>query len=393
MSKNLKNKLLRISQQMSFLSPFKIWETISSFISHKVRAIYSRAKILIKNPWFWLSFLLAIYIIISALTFIWTIQVTKQTFDKDKFNARLEMGKSIVGGLGTISTLIGGVFLYLNFDQVKRKNSIDEDKAKTDAKLAESRLITERFSKAIEHLGSEKLHVRLGGIYSLERISQDSDRDYWTVIEVLSTFIRTNSPLLENIPTHPDTCKVTAEDVPITPDIQAAVTVITRRKPNNDPQGEGVNLEGTNLCKIDLSHTELFNISFYGANLSFAKFSGAKFLRNIILNRVNLMNADFSYADLSVNDLSNTNLKNTNFKFARLHCTGLKGADLSNANLESANLSCADLSSANLTGANLRNANLANADGFDKALHTELKLCNTTMPDGTIDNSSCDTKT
>ena len=33
------------------------------------------------------------------------------------------------------------------------------------------RRITENFSKAVEQLGSDKLEVRLGGIYSLERIS------------------------------------------------------------------------------------------------------------------------------------------------------------------------------------------------------------------------------
>ncbi|WP_190824624.1 hypothetical protein [Saccharopolyspora pogona] len=35
--------------------------------------------------------------------------------------------------------------------------------------------ITERFSTAIEQLGSDKLQIRLGGIYALERIAHDSD--------------------------------------------------------------------------------------------------------------------------------------------------------------------------------------------------------------------------
>jgi hypothetical protein len=42
------------------------------------------------------------------------------------------------------------------------------------------RRITEGFSKAVEQLGSDKLEVRLGGIYSLERISKESPDDYWT---------------------------------------------------------------------------------------------------------------------------------------------------------------------------------------------------------------------
>jgi Protein of unknown function (DUF2934) len=55
------------------------------------------------------------------------------------------------------------------------------------------RRITESFSKAVEQLGSDKLEVRLGGIYSLERISKESPDDYWTVMENLAAFVRERS--------------------------------------------------------------------------------------------------------------------------------------------------------------------------------------------------------
>jgi hypothetical protein len=38
--------------------------------------------------------------------------------------------------------------------------------------------IIESFTKAVEQLGSDKLQVRLGGIYTLERITRESDVDY-----------------------------------------------------------------------------------------------------------------------------------------------------------------------------------------------------------------------
>jgi hypothetical protein len=56
--------------------------------------------------------------------------------------------------------------------------------------LTEQRQITDRYTKAIEQLGSGKLHVRLGGIYALERIAVDSARDHPTVVEVLSALLR-----------------------------------------------------------------------------------------------------------------------------------------------------------------------------------------------------------
>jgi hypothetical protein len=55
------------------------------------------------------------------------------------------------------------------------------------------RRITESFAKAVEQLGSDKLEVRLGGLYSVERISKESPDDYWTVMENLTAFVRERS--------------------------------------------------------------------------------------------------------------------------------------------------------------------------------------------------------
>jgi len=61
--------------------------------------------------------------------------------------------------------------------------------------LTERGHLTERYSKAIEQLGDEKLDVRLGGIYALEQIATDSPRtrDQATIVEVLSAFVRVHS--------------------------------------------------------------------------------------------------------------------------------------------------------------------------------------------------------
>lgn len=56
--------------------------------------------------------------------------------------------------------------------------------------------VTDRYSKAIEQLGSATLDVRLGGVYALEQIAKDSARgedDQATIVEVLSAFVRVHS--------------------------------------------------------------------------------------------------------------------------------------------------------------------------------------------------------
>jgi hypothetical protein len=59
--------------------------------------------------------------------------------------------------------------------------------------LAREGQITERFTRAVEQLGDEKLDIRLGGIYALERIARDSETHYEPVMEVLMAFLRENT--------------------------------------------------------------------------------------------------------------------------------------------------------------------------------------------------------
>lgn len=106
-----------------------------------------------------------------------TLQQNPTDASKKKFDASLEIAKAIVGGVGTVATIGGGFFVLWN------------------VQLTQTRLITERFSKAVEQLGSDKIEVRLGGIYALERIAQDSDRDHWTIMEVLTSFIQEKSSM------------------------------------------------------------------------------------------------------------------------------------------------------------------------------------------------------
>ncbi len=55
--------------------------------------------------------------------------------------------------------------------------------------------ITDRFTRAVDQLGKkDQIEIRLGGIYALERIARDSQKDHWTVMEVLTAYVRTRSP-------------------------------------------------------------------------------------------------------------------------------------------------------------------------------------------------------
>ncbi len=126
--------------------------------------------------------------------------------------------------------------------------------------------LTDRFSKAVEQLGTEdSLEVRLGGIYALERIAFDSARDHPVVMEVLSAYVREHVPL--------PMCTSTASSERPATDVQAILTVIGRRDTNRDRDSPA--LDGTCLTGADLGDANLTGANLTGANLINANLTGA----------------------------------------------------------------------------------------------------------------------
>ncbi len=98
----------------------------------------------------------------------------------------------------TWAQILGGVFFLITAYFTWRRVTATESQvrvAQEQARIAQEGQITERFTRAIEQLGDrEHLEVRLGGIYALERIAKDSRDDHWTIMEVLTAYVRENAP-------------------------------------------------------------------------------------------------------------------------------------------------------------------------------------------------------
>jgi hypothetical protein len=50
--------------------------------------------------------------------------------------------------------------------------------------------VTDRFSHALERLGSAELHVRIAGVYSLQQVMRNSGEHHNDIVEVLAAFVR-----------------------------------------------------------------------------------------------------------------------------------------------------------------------------------------------------------
>jgi Pentapeptide repeats (8 copies) len=195
--------------------------------------------------------------------------------------------------------------------------------------------LTDRYTKAVEQLGSDKIEVRLGGIYALERLMRDSPADQPTIVEVLAAYIRQHAP-----PASLDEAKTAdSPTLPSSPDadVQAALTVLGRRT--------AVAAENP----IDLIDTHL------------AGADAAAKLRPGQLGRANLAGAQLMGANLAGAQLMGANLAGAQLMGANLTGAHLIGAYLTRAWLGGANLAGAHLSGANLAGAHLSGVNLAGA--------------------------------
>ncbi|REJ58357.1 MAG: pentapeptide repeat-containing protein [Microcystis wesenbergii TW10] len=336
------------------------WQQAKEYLSQHPRAIlawnlkmpYRGGKRLIKRLLLSLQSLVRVAWKLLIFPF-WLFQQIPGLFareDKDSRTFAIDVVKTIISALGLIATLLAGIGLIVNYFN-----------SQAEMQLTQQRLITERFSKAVEQIGSGKEEVVIGGIYSLERIAKDSPKDQWTIMEVLTSYIRKNSP----IPSNKRQLKPEGEEREKTPEklpsvsipVQAALTVIGRRKGDNLAE----TTDSNKIKILDLSRTNL-----RGANLNRANLNGANLilanLNGAFLEEANLDGANLDGANLNRANLDGAKLIGANLMGAKLNGANLNGANLIGANLIGAKLIEADLEEANLIGANLVGAFLIEAD-------------------------------
>lgn len=276
--------------------------------------------------------------------------------------------KTIIQGLSSLS---GALFLITAYFTWKQYT------------LTNQKQSSERFAQAISQLGNkDSIAVRLGGIYSLGRLAEESEQKYYKeVVAVLTHYVRENAAYKQKdkvskpfyqfglVKEEPSSKKVGS-------DIQAILDILK----------ELSKLMGKDAQPLDLSKTDL-----QGANLDDFEFPAKSNLEDANLEKVNLKGAI----------LKETNLNKTNFKLANLESANLEktklegaiftdatlttakfnevqnsvGADFTKAKLNGAEFKGANLIKANLTEANLTGANLERVI-LDEAILTEAIFVN-----------------
>jgi hypothetical protein len=156
-------------------------------------------------------------------------------------------------------------------------------------------------TQARSELGSNQTATRLSAISTVEQIMDATPSQQCAAISALSSFIRTASP-------------ATNDDQPVTPDIQAALTVLVNRNPAHDG-GATIDLENANMTGANLAHADFAHADFSGS-------TGADFT-DANLTDANLSDADLDYAYLGGATLTGTDLAGASLQGASFYSTEL----------------------------------------------------------------------
>ncbi len=270
--------------------------------------------------WYLLPFISSLYELIGY-------QVNNIKVGDDGFR---NVSLSIAGSI-TLSIAVLGVILTLIRNILTRQQN----------NISEQVQITESMGQAIAQIGAfngEKpnIEVRMGGLYSLQRIMKYSPKDKESIARILYAYVhentkrdKTGQPKKKNPAMH--------ESYRMPEDIQAALNIISQFNKEQRKEGRDNFLDS----QLNLSHTDFSSYSFINMDFS---------------------HAVLEYVDLSNADLSHTNLSNANLLEANLHGIGSYELNLSSANLWGANLSKAVLTDADVTNATFIVADFSGAD-------------------------------
>lgn len=260
----------------------------------------------------------------------WQVKNVEGLLPKEKFDRVNEARKTLATILGGAAFLVGGFFTWQNIKV-----------AQTSLEVSREGQITDRFSKAIEQLGAvdkdgkKTMEVRLGGIYALEGIANESKELHWPIMEVLCTYVRVNAPLKPEEPAQrnqPATTPARPAEIRPSADIQAVLTVLGRRDQKTEKVDQHLDLDETDIAGAYLPRTDLARTYLFRANLSGANITGAH------LKWADLSGAYLVRAGLSGADLDGAHLNGSDLTGAELSGTNLSGADLYRAHLDGAHL-------------------------------------------------------
>lgn len=283
-------------------------------------------------------------ILVIVLLFYWNWNIFLNSFEEfacwlypTDENRNAELLKILLTFIGGLGVLYG---IYLNYRKTKSTDksiqlqSLAISKQSDQLELSRKSQIDERFKNAVEHLGSDKEPIILGGVAVLHQIAIENPVNYSEVVfNILTSFIRSSTNVLNK----------TADDFSKTI-IQTIINNLFKFK--DVKQNPYANFTGDlshcNLISIDIDDVDFsnFDLSFtlFGMNIENVNFSNASLGRSqFILSRIK--SCDFSNAELHQTLFNMAKIENSDFEGASLLATNFLTTELSKTNFDNCDFS------------------------------------------------------
>lgn len=288
---------------------------ILSTITEKVKFIKDYIKKSCKFLLYSFLVIITIILIYLAYGFIWEnpeeqvnsyIHLTPENLKNEKEKLSLIKELRITNGQ-IVGGIIASLILIVQFWRAISFSSQVKEEKRSNL----SSQTNEQFIKAVELLNNDSPTIKLGAIYTLEKILNSKEKiqqEYHNIVlEFLCAYFREHSPFDKKV--YEKEPSKYEKAIPFY--LETILKVIGSRK-NNENEYLKIDLSNTCLKDAQLADLDLSNIIFDNS-----------FLKGIRLNGCILKDSEFNYTILSESDFTLTIFENCN----------LSNADLSNSNL------------------------------------------------------------
>lgn len=140
-----------------------------------------------RGRWWWIAALILVPVVLgSTLSVALLLLLVDAATVGDQIEL-IKTGLAVGAGTGGAVALVLAGRRQWSMEQVNRVTERSAEDARHDAT---ERRITDLYTKAADQLGSDKAAVRLAGLYSLERLAQDTPPLRQTVVNLLCAYLR-----------------------------------------------------------------------------------------------------------------------------------------------------------------------------------------------------------
>jgi hypothetical protein len=239
--------------------------------------------------------------------------------------AKNDVRTTLLQGIGGLLLVVGAVATWRQLVLGREQFLSNEELTRQQLKMSEAGQIADRFTRAIDQLGSGTVAMQLGGIYSLGGIADSSPPDAPVVFEILAYHVRRRSPWPPPSPVEQATGAAGEDVKPLrdrAPDVQAAMKVIGSRPRDPNPFAKDSPAQATALMKqvLLLEQIDLRRALLIGANL-----------QRVHLKAASLRGAELTEADLQLAVLVGADLRGAQLQGANLRGAVLDGAVMTEA--------------------------------------------------------------